>query len=99
MTDQPLDPRDDRLDDVDVPRDAVPDPDQPVVDLDRAADEVDGEHETADDKYIQVIDGRPETLGLEPADGTAPEDRRDDELGFKGDMYTTEPGTEGSSRA
>lgn len=99
MTDQPLDPRDDRLDDVDAPRDAVLDPDQPVVDLDRVDDEVDGEHETADDKYIQVVDGRPETLGVEPRDGAVPDAPRDDELGFKGDMYTTEPGTEGSSRA
>ena len=52
MTDQTLDPRDDRLDD-----------DEPVVNLDTADDEVAAEDETADDKYVQVIDGRPETLG------------------------------------
>ncbi len=110
MTDQPMDPRDDRLDDVDVPRDTDHDNDEPVVNLDQAQDEVDGEHETADDKYIQVIDGRPETLGYE-GEGDAPEvdadmddvhgrDRRDpDAVGFKDDMYTTEPGTEGTSRA
>ena len=110
MTDQPMDPRDDRLDDVDVPRDAHRGDAEPVVNLDQANEEVDGEHQTADDKYIQVIDGRPETLGYE-GEGDAPEadedvdnvhgrDRRNpDDLGFRGDMYTTEPGTEGSSRA
>lgn len=119
MTDQPMDPRDDRLDDVDAPRDVERDNDEPVVNLDKADDEPDAEHETADDKYIQVIDGRPETTGHEVqggvdtaaeheaadrADDTAGDPDRDpDELGFKGDMYTTEPGTErstgGSTRA
>ena len=70
MTDQPMDPRDDRLDDIDAPRDAQQHPDEPVVNLDKPADEPDAEHETADDKYIQVIDGRPETTGHEVQDGT-----------------------------
>lgn len=64
MTDRTLDPRDDRLDD-DAPRDPVTDVAEPVVDLDALThEEAEGE-ESSDDKYIQVIDGRPETLGFE----------------------------------
>lgn len=85
MTDPTLDPRESRLDDVDAPREDVAaledvdDPredssalDEPLVNLDATDDEVEGE-ESADDKYIQVIDGRPETLGVEVQDSPAQE--------------------------
>ena len=85
MTDPTLDPREGRLDDVDAPREdvrALEDVDapreditaldEPLVNLDATADEIEGE-ESADDKYIQVIDGRPETLGVEVQDGPAQE--------------------------
>ncbi|MDO5533935.1 MAG: hypothetical protein Q4F65_04705 [Propionibacteriaceae bacterium] len=76
MTDAPLDPRidprndlpQDHLDDVDAPRDRVPEGDDPVVNLDAPAERP-GEEETSDDKYINVVDGRPETLGAETQDG------------------------------
>ncbi len=74
MTDPTLDPRESRLDDVDAPREDVDAPrediqalDEPLVNLDATDDEVEGE-ESADDKYIQVIDGRPETLGVDVQD-------------------------------
>ncbi|HHU38768.1 MAG TPA: hypothetical protein GXZ45_05770 [Propionibacterium sp.] len=92
MTDQPMDPRDDRLDDVDAPREVRPEGDETVVNLDRVDEEVDGEHQTADDKYIDVVDGRPETLGAEKKSGTP------DDVGFADDMWKTEPGSEGRDR-
>ena len=84
MTDPTLDPRESRLDDVDAPREDVDAPredvdaprediqalDEPLVNLDATDDEVEGE-ESADDKYIQVIDGRPETLGVDVQDSPA----------------------------
>ena len=77
MTDPTLDPRDDRLDDVDVPRDPIRDMDEPVVNLDSASDDAAtdevADEESADDKYIQVVDGRPETLGVPTQDSPAGE--------------------------
>ena len=73
MTDRTLDPRDDRLDDEDVPRDPVTDVDEPLVDLDATHDETAEGEESADDKYIQVIDGRPETLGYDKKDSPTDE--------------------------
>lgn len=51
------------------------DTDGPVVDLDRQGADTPVEEQSADDKYIDVIDGRPETLGYETQDGP-PADRR-----------------------
>lgn len=70
MTDPTLDPRESRLDDVDAPREDIQALDEPLVNLDATDDEVEGE-ESADDKYVQVIDGRPETLGVDVQDGPA----------------------------
>lgn len=70
MTDPTLDPRDDRLDDIDAPRDGVDAVDEPIVNLDETEDRP-VEEQTSDHKYVQVIDGRPETLGVEVQDGPA----------------------------
>lgn len=70
MTNPTLDPRESRLDDVDAPREDIQALDEPLVNLDATDDEVEGE-ESADDKYVQVIDGRPETLGVDVQDGPA----------------------------
>ena len=70
MTDPTLDPRDDRLDDIDAPRDGVDAVDEPIVNLDETEDRP-VEEQTSDDKYVQVIDGRPESLGVEVQDGPA----------------------------
>ena len=66
MTDPILNPREHRLDDPDVPRDPNDDVDEPLVNLDATPEEPSDDE--AADKYIQVIDGRPETLGVEKQD-------------------------------
>ena len=51
-----------------------PSPDEPYVDLDRPEDE--GEP-SSDDKYVNVVDGRPETLGFEADHGPTDADGND----------------------
>lgn len=52
------------------PRDDRRAADEPVVNLDAQDEAVDEHGEmSADDKYITVVDGRPETLGAEVHDG------------------------------
>lgn len=61
---RPLEPRDA---DSDIGRYDVHDGEEAVVDLDRTDEE--GENEpSADDTYITVVDGRPETLGFDKQD-------------------------------